>query len=280
MLDEKSINKKYTLCKELITKKDYKAARNNLLELIDMVEPIYISPAKKYFCFNHIIESYYYSYFHKDDSELNYAMHNVNDYYRLLGFVYMHLERLDDAVMAYNKSLVYNPVDLDTYFQLGELYKKQSNLRALKKASFELYNYCCSRATIAHFYRNLGFYYLETKRPKEAMALYIYSNIFYETKQAVSELEFLKASLTLTDEYEAALRNDIKALQKILTDLEIPTGPNPDTIGITYRVGQLERDAFRYENAYDCFSMVYDLTLDEEVKSELVKLKNKIDKQN
>ncbi len=278
MLDDKMIAEKYTLCKNLITKKDYKAARDGLLQLIEMVEPIYISPLKKYYSFNHVIESYYYAYFYKDDGELTYALHNVNDYYRLLGFVYMHLEKFDEAIMAYNKSLEYNPVDLDTFFQLGELYKKQNNIRSLKKVTFELYNYCCSRATIAHFYRNLGFYYLENKRPKEAMALYIYSNIFYETKQANSELEFLKASLQLTDEYEDALRNDIKSLQKILEDLEIPTGPNADTIGITYRVGQLERDAFRYENAYDCFAMVYDLTLDEEVKKELLKLENKIKK--
>ncbi len=278
MLDDKMIAEKYTLCKNLITKKDYKAARDGLLQLIEMVEPIYISPLKKYYSFNHVIESYYYAYFYKDDGELTYALHNVNDYYRLLGFVYMHLEKFDEAIMAYNKSLEYNPVDLDTFFQLGELYKKQNNIRSLKKVTFELYNYCCSRATIAHFYRNLGFYYLENKRPKEAMALYIYSNIFYETKQANSELEFLKASLQLTDEYEDALRNDIKSLQKILEDLEIPTGPNADTIGITYRVGQLERDAFRYENAYDCFAMVYDLTLDGEVKKELLKLENKIKK--
>lgn len=276
MLDEKAIEEKYSLCKKLITKKDYKAARDSLLQLIDMVEPVYTSPIKKYYSFNHVIESYYYSYFMKDDSELNYAFHNINDYYRLLGFVFMHLERFDDAIMAYNKSLVFNPVDLDTYFQLGELYKKQANLRALKKVSFELYNFCCSRATIAHFYRNLGFYYLENQKPDLAMALYIYSNIFYETKQAVSELNFLKTSLNLTDEYEAALRNDIKGLQKLLEDNGIPTGPNPDTIGITYRVGQLEYNSFRFENAYDCFAMVYDLTLDEDVKKEMERIESKL----
>ncbi|MBE5939872.1 MAG: tetratricopeptide repeat protein [Lachnospiraceae bacterium] len=278
MLDEKVINEKYENCKKLVSKKDFKEARDSLKELISLVEPLYVSPLKKYYSFNHIIESYYYAFFMKDDSELNYTFHNINGYYRLLGYVYMQLERYDDSIVAYNKALNYNPVDLDTLFQLGELYKKQGNVRGLKKLTFELYDYCCSRATIAHFYRNLGYYYLENKKPQEAMALYIYSNIFYETKQAVSELEFLKKSLYLTDEYEDSLKNNIKGLQKILEDNNIPTGPNPDTIGITYRVGEIERDNFRYENAFDCFSMVYDLTLDNEVKKEIDKLEIKINK--
>jgi len=274
MLDDKIINEKYDLCKKLVAKKEYSNARDNLIELINMVEPIYISPLKKYYSFNHVLDSYYYAYFMKDDSELSYTMHSINDYYRLLGFVYMHLEWMDDAIVAYNKALLYNPVDVDTFFQLGELFKKKADLRALKKLSFEVYNFCCSRATLAHFYRNLGYYYLETQKPEEALILYIYSNIFFETKQALSEIEFLKASVpALNEKYIFSIKKDLKKMQEILENNNIPTGPNPDTIGITYRVAQLEKDAGRYENAYDCFSLVYDITLDEEVKKELEALK-------
>ena len=271
MLDDNTINSMYNKCKNLVTKKDYKNAREAIKELIDAVEPLYISPLKKYYSFNHILDSYYYSYFFKDTEELNYAMHNINDYYRLYGFIFMHLERYDEASVAYNKALLYNPVDVDTYFQLGELYKKTGNIRGVKKISFEVYNYCCSRATMAHFYRNLGYYYLENYKPETALALYIYSNIFYETKQALSEIDFLKSTVpSLNDTHIFSLKKDIKKLQSILEENNIPTGPNPDTIGITYRVGQLEMQALNYENACDCFTLVYDLTLDKDVEKDLI----------
>lgn len=270
MLDEIKIKDLYEKSKAYITKKAYKEARITLKELIDYVEPLYVSPLKKYHSFNHVLDSYYYSYFFKDNKEINFTFHNINDYYRLYGFVLMHLERYDEASMAYNKALEYNPVDVDTFFQLGELCKKMSNLRALRKLTFEVYNFCCSRATMAHFYRNLGYYYLENHKPEEAMILYIYSNIFYETKQALSEMEFLKATVPALDsQFTFSMKRDIKKMQEVLETNEIPTGPNPDTIGITYRVGQLEADAKHYENAYDCFSLVYDITLDQKVKEEL-----------
>lgn len=53
---------------------------------------------------------------------------------------------------------------------------------------------------------------------------------------------------------------------------DIPIGPHPDTLGITYRAGQLELLKGCRDNARDCFAMVYDLTLEEEIKELLAQL--------
>ncbi len=255
------VNDLYENSKELITKKEYDKASVCLRELIKIINDYYAGYQGKIFSFGHILETYYYSYFKKDESKLEYAQFNVTGYYRLYGFCLMHKEDYEGAVEAYQCALKWNPVDIDTMFQLGELYKKKGDLDNCKKITFEAYHYCCTRATMARFYRNLGFYYLESYKPETAAALYTYSNIYYSTKNAENELKFIeKATNKPLKEFT------LPELQQILKDNNIPAGPDSDTIGITFRVGQLELKAGNTEAAKDCFIMVYDLTQDEEVK--------------
>ena len=257
----------WSKAKNLIKDKDYKAAIPVIKELTDKVEAMYDNHSNKLFSFNHILETYYYAYFMKDVSQLEYTEYAINAYYRTLGFCQMHIGKHIDAIKSYEKALKWNPVDLDTYLQLAELYKKVNNLDSLRKVTFESYNFLCSRATMARFYRNLGFYYLEKYEPELAVILYKYSNIYYETEFANKELEFIAK----------AIRNEIpeyslKYMQEKINEYNIPVGPNPDTIGITYRVGQLELEAGNTKEAKECFMMVYDLTQDYEVENILKSL--------
>lgn len=255
------IDEKYEKCKVLIEQEHFSKAIPLLKEVINASEYIYSGTNERYLSFNHILETYYYAYFLKDVSKLNYTEYNINAMYRLLGYALMKVNRLDEAVMAYNHGLDWNPVDLDTLLQLGELYKMTNNIKSLRKVTFEAYNFCCSRATLARFYRNLGYYYLEEYKPEIARVLYMYSNIYYNTEQADNELKFI-IQATKQNKRDMSL----KEMQDILKEEKIPLGPNSDTLGITYRVGQIEMDSHNYENAKDCFAMVYDLTMDEEVK--------------
>lgn len=260
------IDKKFDECKKLIEQEHFSKAIPLLKEVIEEASALYSNSSKKYLSFNHILETYYYAYFLKDVSKINYTDYNINAMYRLSGFALMKVNRLDEAVMAYNHGLDWNPVDLDTLLQLGELYKMTNNIKSLRKVSFEAYNFCCTRATLARFYRNLGYYYLEEYKPEIARALYMYSNIYFQTENADNELKFINEA-TKQEKKDIPL----KELQTVLSSEKIPLGPNSDTLGITYRVGQIELDNKNYENAADCFAMVYDLTMDEEVKGLLEK---------
>lgn len=258
-----SINEiqKFEECKKLVEKQHYSKAIPILKEIIDNTCKKYLEKNDRYFSFNHILETYYYVYFFKDVSKLNYTLENINSYYRLYGFALMKVNRIDEAIMAYNKGIDWNPVDLDILMQLGELYKVSKNIKSLRKVSFEAYKLCCTRATLARFYRNLGYYYLESYKPEISRALYTYSNIYFETENAKSEIEFLdKATPKLSKNYT------VKELQEIIAAEDIPLGPDSNTLGITFRVGQIEFDNHNYQNAADCMAMVYDLTEDSEAK--------------
>lgn len=245
---------------ELVKKKEYAASAEKMKELLRHVEEVLGADKGEKFSFNHILETYYYAYIKKDVSQLTYTEVPIHAYYRMYGFILMHLDRLDEAMEAYDTGLVWNPVDLDIMFQLVELYKRKRMLEPCRKLTMETYDYCCCRRHMGRFYRNLGFYYVERRQMNLAAALYIYSNIYEPSEHADRELDFIeKSSGQQISEYT------LPQLQEMIESAGIPLGPNPNTLGITNRVGQLEMENGNYQNAYDCFAMVYDLTNEDEV---------------
>lgn len=257
----------YDKSKKAIEGKKYSEAIVVLKEMIELAEAGYADKDGKWFSFNHILETYFYVCFLKDASPLNYTEYNISAFYRLYGFSLMKLERFEKARDAYKQAIKWNPVDLDSFVQLAELYKQMKDLENVKKVTMDFYNYCCTRAMMARFYRNMGYYYLEKYEPDTAVALYQYSNIFCHTDSADRELRFLEKAMK-----KEIPQQEIPKLQKVLKDKDIPPGPNPDTLGITFRVGQLEMDKNNFESAKDCFMMVYDLTQDAETKAYIEKI--------
>ena len=263
----KDYQKPFEEIKKLVEKQNYTEAADQLEPFLEEIETDYKTQKGNSFSFNHILEVYEYEYFKKPQIQTSYTDLNISAFYRFYGFVLMRLNLFTDAINAYQNALNWNPVDLDAILQLVELYKRTEQVEKVKEYSFLSYDLCSTRATLAHIYRGLGFYYLENQKPEIAIPLYIYSNIYFETKQANEELNYLEKAL-----HQPSKKYTIKELQEILKQNQIPVGPNADTIGITYRVGQLELEAGNIQNAKDCFTMVYDLTMDTEVKEILEKI--------
>lgn len=260
---EEEILPEYTAAKEFASKENYKEAKASMKAVLKKIEAALSMEKEPLFSFNHILEAYYFRFFkNQGDTKICYAPFNIGAFYRFYGYILIRLEEYKEAIGAYENALDLNPTDLDSLFQLSELYKKTKDLKHTKEITLEAYNYCCSRATMAHFYRNLGFYYLESYQPETATALYIYSNIFAPSESAKRDLEYLEQALK-----RPTPDLSIAEMQKILEENKIPTGPNPDTVGITFRTGQLELENEHYETARDCFMLVYDLTLDKETKN-------------
>ena len=258
----------YTAAKNYTEKSNYIEAERSMKAALKKIEAALSTEKGTLFSFNHILEVYYFRFFKNAGSqEISYAPFNIGAFYRFYGYILIRLENYKDAITAYENALDWNPVDLDSIFQLVELYKKTKDLKHTREVTLEAYNYCCSRATLAHFYRNLGFYYLESYQPEIATALYLYSNIFSPSESADRDLAYLEEALK-----RPTPQLSIQEIQAILKENAIPAGPNPDTVGITFRTGQLELENEHLETARDCFMLVYDLTLDSEAKSYLDKL--------
>lgn len=208
-----------------------------------------------YISLNHVMEYYIYAYYFKPNADVKCTELPYNEYYRTYGALCMTLGKYNAAKEAYIHAIEWNPVDLDSILGLAECYKYIGKLERYIAVTVQGYRYCCTRATMARYYRNMGYYHLSKYKTDIARACYIYSNIYYHTDNADSELKYLESALG-----DKTPELDIKTMQKMFDENGIEVGPQSDTIGVIYRVGELMMQDNDNKLAKDCFSIVYDIT--------------------
>ncbi|SDB57539.1 hypothetical protein [Butyrivibrio sp. INlla16] len=153
-----------------------------------------------------------------------------------------------------------NPVDMESILWIIQCCKQLGDTEGEYSYTTDSYNFCCTRAELAAYYRNLGWYYLEKYLPDVSAACYLYSNYFDKTKQADAEIAFLEKAVG-----KPVGDKSLEEIQQLLKDNNIPTEANPITLALLYKAAEEAMGAGREEQAIDCYRMVYDLTGDEEV---------------
>ena len=216
---------------------------------------------------NHVMEYYIYATFFNPKDAVEVSDRPYGRYFREYGDLLMSKERFKAAEAAYKDAISWNPVDLDSILGLAECYKHLNMLERYLIVTKEAYRYCCTRATMARYYRNMGYYYVSKYEPEVARCCYLYSNIYFHTDNADSELKYLEEALK-----DKTPDMTIAQMQEVFKEKDIEPGPNPDTIGIVYRVGELMMEDKEYALARDCFSIVYDITREEQLEKLLDEL--------
>ena len=215
-------------------------------------------------CLRHISEVFLYEYYCLGDDE--YELTDVDT-------LTPHKERAKELMLSgnYSKSQkewldahFENPVDMESILGIILCCKQLGDTEGEYSYTTESYNYCCTRAELAAYYRNLGWYYLEKYNPELSAACYLYSKYFEESQQADAELEFLEKAVG-----KKVSAKDLSQIQNILKENNIPTEANSVTLALLYKAAEEAQEAGDKAQALDCYRMVYDLTEDEEVWSRI-----------
>ena len=220
---------------------------------------------------NHVMEYYIYAYYFKPENEIVCTDKPFGQYFRMYGDLCMQRQKYKAAEAAYKDAICWNPTDLDAILGLAESYKALNMLERYLIVTKQAYKYCCTRATIARYYRNMGYYYISKYNIELARACYIYSNIYYHTDNADSELNYLETALN-----DKTPDMDIATMQALFRENDVEPGPEADTIGVIYRVGELMMQDREYGLARDCFSIVYDITREKGLEELLDELERQL----
>ncbi|WP_408072298.1 hypothetical protein [Butyrivibrio sp. JL13D10] len=218
-------------------------------------------------CLNHISEIFLYEYFLSNGKE--YILSDTDNAleHKEKAKKLMNLGDIAKAQQEWIKAHFENPVDMETILSIISCCKQLGDIEGEYTYTLDSYNFCCTRAEMGAYYRNLGWYYLEKYNPDLASACYMYSQLFDETKQAEEELKFLEKALNKKIE-----KKNIEDLQKKLKKSNIPTEANSVTLALLFRAGGEAESAGDYSQALDCYRMVFDLTQDNEVAEKIAKL--------
>ena len=169
-------------------------------------------------------------------------------------------EKNNEALQEYLAASMENPVSFEAISGIIICCKRLGDIEGEYKYTQEMYNICCTRAELAVYYRNLGWYYLEKYKPYLSAALYRYSTFFQEGQAAEDEIRYLETALNKPMGKETP-----EQIQKILEDNNIPTGPSSITLALLIKAGEEAEQKGNFMQAVDCYMMVYDLTEDEEI---------------
>lgn len=145
-------------------------------------------------CIYHIAEIYLYEYYKRPEEyriapkeRIDALMEKAAQQEKTGGII--------GAQQNYEKALQLNPVSTEIYWKLIDIDFRLNKLEDLHARTEEVYPYLCTRAEMAHYYRWLGYYYLETYKPELSEALYRYSTLFSKNEQAEHEITYLEAAL-------------------------------------------------------------------------------------
>lgn len=303
------LKKRYGNYEEVFKSGDYDKAADILGNVLDVIEEEYKGVRKAgiidkelvirksegdgqiWLCTNHIMEYYIYACYFEPEMDVKMPELPIAEYYRTYAELCVKLQKYKRAEDAYKNALCWNPVDLDSYLGLAECYKYLNMITRYLDMTKQAYRFCCTRATMARFYRNMGFYYLSSYNTDMAEACYTYSNIYYHTDNADSELEYIKNALAAAknNENKDSINKDedvitkeevnengqkytIKQMQEMFDKEHVEPGPDSKTIGIIYRVGELMLQDKEYRLAKDCFMIVYDITNEQQLEGLIAEL--------
>ena len=263
-----------------VIEEEYKGVRKAGMIDKDLVVKRSDGTGQIWLCINHIMEYYIYACYFEPDTDVKMPELPIAEYYRTYAELCVKLQKYKRAEDAYKNALCWNPADLDSYLGLAECYKYLNMITRYLDVTKQAYRFCCTRATMARFYRNMGFYYLSSYNTDMAAACYTYSNIYYHTDNADSELEYIKNALAAADKAgekesagkTAANEYTIKQMQDMFDKEHVEPGPDSKTIGIIYRVGELMLQDKEYRLAKDCFMIVYDITNEQQLEGIIAEL--------
>ena len=194
--DYSILNKKVKEANKLIIERKYKDAKIMLLDYINETKNLYSNNNEQInYSFNDIIQFYLFINIFKVDKQVLWINLMCDEAFRLLAYVSVEEKKYDEALNYLNSSLKYNPVNLASFFEIIETYKMSGNLDKMKETLDNVYDYLYNSSSLARYYRNLGFYYIEKEKYELAFCLYLISLKFEQNNFALDEMLYIRNKL-------------------------------------------------------------------------------------
>lgn len=237
-----------------------------LLEFVQNSEEKLKTTRKLYFEPNHILEVYLYEFYYKPDdySLLDVGIHYA---YRILADRMYKNKNYEQAEVCLEASLRYNCIDMETYELYIKVLYNQQKWRKMIDTAFRFYPFCYSRKDFAFFYRTIGYYALETYQAELARIIFSYSNLFYKSQKADSEIQYLNEALM-----NEMPSYTLEEMSDIIRKHSLPVQPRQETLAILYKTALMEKEE-NPDYAKVLFFSLYQLTHDEEIEEHLKEMK-------
>lgn len=241
---------------------DMLAKMTEKLEALNMYQDDAVS---EYHTFNSPVEEVIYVNLYEPKKDIRRATEPYSILYLTLGSVLFELGEIENAKLALEKAIRWNPIDPQITFEYAEIHKKQGDLEKFLQLTKIAFSHSYSEEHLARCYRNFGYYFIEKKLWKGAAGCYMFSTQFdQDSKQAQSELWYIEQNAG-TD-FAPPTEEEIV---DFFREHDIPIGASHDIVEILLGLGNSAKEADAIDFARHCYELAYGLTGAEQIKAML-----------
>ena len=269
---------------ELVKAKNI-AAAEKLMEEHDMSEGYspdmaYDDEVTTYLEFENPIEEAYYQLKFKPEKRIADMGIPFKTSYQIAAFVAVEKKDLDKALRILEIGLKRCPFAADLMFEQGEVFKMQDRLDELYKSMTANSEHLYRRGDIAHYFRNLGWYFSSKQDWDTAICCYATSAMWQDHPMVNNELTYIHQTSKRSMEEMTALVQSPGRWKEILAKHSLKVIPvDPLWVELFAYFGEKAEQSGQYAYAANCFHLHYDLTQSEESKTRLEACVAKLPKQ-
>lgn len=160
--------------------------------------------------------------------------------YSYLSYIYNEEGNYEEALNVIEKQIKIASLNLSSYFEKSEIYKMQKMWEEFKNETLKIYDKIYDTRDLAHYYRNLGYYYIEMNRFHLPYALYSASTKFENNKNAYLEMDCINQKLN-RPKYNMTAEEGIK----LLNDNNIAFGPKQENLNMLVEIYSTEKELIK-----------------------------------
>ncbi len=244
---------------------DYEEAKRILEETIERLESstVYNDPGIQYHTFAGPIEQII--FLNSCDKQRQYASapEPFATLYLTYGNLLMGMEDFEGAKSALENAIRWNPVNPNLKLEYADIFRAQGNLDEFFETSLDALTTAYTKEYLGRIYRNIGYYFIEKGKWKEAMAAYVLSLHFdSRSEDAAKEIDYIQSK---TDGETGIPSMD--EIKKIGEENGFATEANEEIVGLAAFYGHKAKDDGRNDVAAYFLTIAYDLTGDGNVRN-------------
>ena len=273
---QKALDKDLKSYDSLLEEVRFNMYQNRYDKALQIIEPVILKvnqskpfqddSVSEYHDFSSLLEEILYRSLFNPHKDLRQTPLPLSELYGLYGMILIELQRLQEAEDALHESLHWNPFNALFRFEYIEIFKMKKEYDIFRKLTCESFQYLYERRFLARAYRNLGYYFIENNMFSEASALYQYSLLFEQSKNAQSELFYIY------QEHHPEKELSMEELEELSVDFGFPLQPDESVVKAILVLGhELYKDN-RYSGAREVLTIAYELTELKEIQDFIDKI--------
>lgn len=243
---------------------DYDGAKKILEETIERLEAseIYKDPKVQYHTFAGPIEQIIFLNDCDKMREYAAAPEPFATLYLTYGNLLMGMEDFEGAKSALENAIRWNPVNPNLKLEYADIFRAENDMESFFETSLDALTTAYTKEYLGHIYRNIGYYFIEKEKWKEAMAAYVLSLHFdSKSEDAAKEIDYIQSKTE--GKTGIPSMDDIKAIAE---ENGFSTEANDAIVGLAAYYGHKAKDDGRTDVASYFLSIAYDLTGDTNIK--------------